>query len=680
MDRFLTQNNVVEVNTFNKYIANLISIKKVDILEYSYLSQCKGSIVNINWFCEIINKIGDIKLNKICDDSFSNLLKYDNAKNIIYCDIDKILLEFFNNKKDKIIFTTDQHHAISTICNFLTNHNSKTFGLYGYAGTGKTSTFVEIIGYLISTGLLNNIAFTAPTNKAVNIIKSKFRNQLRDIAYIKLKKKLDIDFNFEDILDELYISGIKIDFITIHRLLNYKTDYDIEGDRIFIRGGKSTISSYDFIVVDECSMLPFQIVSHLFEEIYISNMNSSNKYKRIPKILFSGDAGQLPPVNEDISTIFIKEYQKFNSFIYNTYETLDGLKLCDKNELDNCLNILKNNIVSMKYIVLKEVVRNTIPNVVNLCNNIRQWLENIIDVPTPHKFIGNGVHVYKHIPNSCKTDSVWFKTFIKKHNENQTDNIILTWTNKQCDEYNNMVRKIVFSNKDKIDEYEIGDILILNDFYTLDEVTYKNRLLKDCKDRFYTSEQIKVVDVEKTVKKNEEFSENIKIKTKNFILLEGKYKNFIKSLNKKFSREYETWKIYTNRLIDTTKQNIIAETHHIYVIHGNSVSKLDNEKMTCMKLIRKFRDILMKDNRDQAGSIDKNIIRPLWKEWNKIFIEPFAKVTKGNALSTHKSQASSFFNVFIDVDDILNNNNCEEAKRCLYTALTRASNEIHLLC
>lgn len=32
--------------------------------------------------------------------------------------------------------------------------------------------------------------------------------------------------------------------MTIHRLLNYKNDFSLEGDRVFIRRGKSNINNY----------------------------------------------------------------------------------------------------------------------------------------------------------------------------------------------------------------------------------------------------------------------------------------------------------------------------------------------------------------------------------------------------------------------------------------------------
>ena len=83
-----------------------------------------------------------------------------------------------------------------------------------------------------------------------------------------------------------------------------------------------------------------------------------------------------------------------------------------------------------------------------------------------------------------------------------------------------------------------------------------------------------------------------------------------------------------------------------------------------------------KEIRDQ---IDLAIIRPLWEQYSKIFNEPFANVIYGYCTTVHKSQGSTYYNVYIDLEDILNNSNLDEMKRCMYTAVTRCSNSTVLL-
>ena len=102
---------------------------------------------------------------------------------------------------------------------------------------------------------IGELAFTAPTNKAVNIMKSKMRSNLKSLAEIITGRKYNNEnFNLDDVIDDINHFGVKVDFITIHRLLNYKNDFDTEGDRIFIRGGSSSITNYEVVIVDECKL------------------------------------------------------------------------------------------------------------------------------------------------------------------------------------------------------------------------------------------------------------------------------------------------------------------------------------------------------------------------------------------------------------------------------------------
>src|SRR5205807_904751 len=103
---------------------------------------------------------------------------------------------------------------------------------------------------------------------------------------------------------------------------------------------------------------------------------------------------------------------------------------------------------------------------------------------------------------------------------------------------NATIRNIMFKDKKNIDKFEIGDVLMLNDFYNFDETAVRG---KDMKNRFYTSEQIKVVDKEVTIKECGDFIElisKIMIKMKSSDIIIGKYKSLIKILNSKTIRKY----------------------------------------------------------------------------------------------------------------------------------------------
>ncbi len=245
------ENNVgVNENNFNYDYNNVVSslYKKelIDLSCYTILNNFAKypNIINLKWIIEIMNKIKKINENekKIIKNTFDKILNLDNNKLVLN-------KELFNNLIDNkyINFSTNQEQALKILIEFIVDHNQKTFGLYGYAGTGKTTTLVEFIAYLIENKFIKSVALSAPTNKAVNIIKSKFRYHLK-----RLSNVTSDNYTFDDLIDILEKKkGIKIDFLTIHKLLNYKNDFDIEGDRVFLRGDKTNLDGYDLVIIDE---------------------------------------------------------------------------------------------------------------------------------------------------------------------------------------------------------------------------------------------------------------------------------------------------------------------------------------------------------------------------------------------------------------------------------------------
>jgi superfamily I DNA/RNA helicase len=161
--------------------------------------------------------------------------------------------------------------------------------------------------------------------------------------------------------------------------------------------------------------------------------------------------------------------------------------------------------------------------------------------------------------------------------------------------------------------------------------------------------------------------------------IEKQYKNIIKSINEKSKKKYKSWKLYVQRQLEIKNKNIIPETYPIYVLDDSEKEIYLKDQEFSALAIKKLRKSLIVLFKESMNVIDNSVIKPLWKEWCKIFIEPFAIVDYAVSCSCHRSQGSTFYNVFIDIDDILNNNNSDESRRCLYTALTRASNEIHIL-
>ena len=153
----------------------------------------------------------------------------------------------------------DQSHALDALRAFLDDKKAKYFGLFGAAGTGKTSVIGRLIGERMEYS-----ALCGPTHKSTGVLSEK--------------------------------APIGTDCHTIHRLLGCKKTYDKEkGEVEFLPNeSKEIIGQYDVVVVDECSMIGDRMYR------WITDARARYDYgKKVgTKIIFLGDPYQLPPVND----------------------------------------------------------------------------------------------------------------------------------------------------------------------------------------------------------------------------------------------------------------------------------------------------------------------------------------------------------------------------------------------
>lgn len=149
--------------------------------------------------------------------------------------------------------TEKQQEIKDGIMQYLTSPRDGYVLLYGFAGTGKTTTISHTLReYLNVHG--GRVAMTAPVNKAVKV--------LRDVV------RLDADY------------------ITIHSLLGLKPQINNKnGQMEFKQSGNSSIKDYDVVVVDESSMLN----EELFQLLVATDC----------RIIFVGDYKQLRPVGNE---------------------------------------------------------------------------------------------------------------------------------------------------------------------------------------------------------------------------------------------------------------------------------------------------------------------------------------------------------------------------------------------
>jgi len=614
----------------NKYLATYVRDNKISMNDYVNLIDL--DLLNISKYIDIINTF-DENVKHIIFDTYKTLLKYKDNKIIFK---NKIIFErlLFNSA---IEFTQNQKEAITELLYFLSKSHDKIYGLFGYGGTGKTTIIVELIKNLLTQKYIKSIIFTAPTNKALNVIKNKFALAIKEIF-----KFLDMEFDeknsFETNLEKLKKYKINIDFATIHRLMKYKTEFNIDGEMIFVREKENLLDNYDIVIIDECSMVSINLIFDIILEI--------NKFKT--KIIFLGDPAQLPPVNERFSSVFMNK---------KNILSIDNVKRYIININKENYELFCNIIINMNIFVLKEVIRTKNNSIISACNLVRDWIFGTDDLYNINNYCDDNFKIFP-FDKLIKTNTEWYRIF-ESIIKIESDTIIITWTNDETNKYNDYCRKLLF-NKSILDKYVIGDILILNEFYNI------NSFKMNTSEKIIVN-QIEIIDY-KIEKMSDKVNKSVRV-LKNYRIIEKKYKNFIESINN-LQIVIKCYKLKVLKIDDNTY-------YEINVIIDDEKEKHKNIITNIIEEIKKFRQTIIETT--QLSSIDNLLIQPLWKEFYSKYIDPFASVSYGYAITCHKAQGSNYKNVFVDFADISKNRNEDEMKRCMYTAMSRTIDKLYIL-
>ena len=151
------------------------------------------------------------------------------------------------------------------------NNREKRILLKGSAGVGKTWLVHSIVKHLANITLPKKVLCSAPTHKALSVIRTK-----------------------------VTVDDIK--FTTIHSTLQYKSITDKKtGERMFISSPNSNwppLNNIDYWIIDEASMVDSAMVKYI--EDYATNQKTT--------VIFVGDSKQINPVGEDDSPIFNQDY------------------------------------------------------------------------------------------------------------------------------------------------------------------------------------------------------------------------------------------------------------------------------------------------------------------------------------------------------------------------------------
>lgn len=153
-----------------------------------------------------------------------------------------------------------QQQAFDELTRFVTTKTENViYCLKGYAGTGKTYTISRVVEHVLKKHPRWKIAMTAPTNKAVQVLREA--SNLEGVVYK-----------------------------TIHSLLGLKEVIKDSGEIEFEKDFEEPTTGlkiYKVLIVDEVSMLD----DKLFMDI--------RRYNNDVKIILMGDPAQIPPVNKE---------------------------------------------------------------------------------------------------------------------------------------------------------------------------------------------------------------------------------------------------------------------------------------------------------------------------------------------------------------------------------------------
>ena len=541
---------------------------------------------------------------------------------------------------------TQQVDAIERLKTFLKNKNEKMIVLEGYAGTGKST----IISHLFQSPEYQklNICMSATTNKAVSVLKEMGK-----------------------------VENKKIDYLTIHKLMKIKRTIDSDGKQQFITSFHETtdsrnkkcksIFSYNVIVIDEASM----INKYLFHDLEVISRRIAGK------IIFVGDRNQLPPVNQLISDVFAT----------NKYQIISLTKVM-RSSGDN--------------------------NIVNISNYIRESINNKDNLRLK-TFKDDNVKIHR-------AEKKWIDNYVSDlTNNNHQKSIILAYTNAKCSQINNTVRTILFPDENTKKKFLPGEHIVFNNYYqnsTNKYYTSQTAVVRDVSFGKIKVKKLKLMDLINLKNNLEPFNNQIEPSSLEIdnpcpicksdeidldIVTVCEHKLCIECakvwLNKHkccplcridTSQELFTIKEYPvlshllNRFAVFVNQ-LEFEVYGIKLINGDTIYTLTDQSKQQYKVIEfKLKEVMAKIKQEVLKS--KKIINfgliLLSRMWLYIFnniIDLFAEVGYGYCITSHKSQGSTYNNVYVDVSNILNYNRDEiDGLKCLYTAVTRTADNLHI--
>jgi len=441
----------------------------------------------------------------------------------------------------------EQIDAIASIKDFIDNGKpNEWFTLEGKAGTGKTTLIQEALKDYIGK---KSILIGALSHKAKLVLKEKLEDRFGKKA-----------FTSNSIAGML---GMTMDPETG----KFKKEFNPNS------WTPDPISEAKIIIIDEASMVNKEALSLIMEN------KSPNA-----KVIFLGDIGQLPPIEEDGSELPSRVFET-----KNTSKLLERVRQGESSPILPYADNFWNNSQSSK------------PEEYPV--NRKDEVDKVTDA-------GSLVFI-KNINDILKTVVEEFKTSVFDNNPNNIK--IVSYRNDTRKSLNAKLRKEIFG-EDSDNQFLKGDLIMFTNNYKVDR----------------------------------------------FTTISNSYETQVNDTKKDVYNGYNVWRIGFNA--ETSSVNESGKWDQVYV------------KVLASEDIAKFNSALneLKNNALSKPKKSKEAASA-WREFYALK-DMFAPVDYGYAITSHKSQGSTYNTVIVDSQDIMSVKpiSAKTKSQAIYTALTRA--------
>lgn len=419
---------------------------------------------------------------------------------------------------ETVTLNAEQSYAVQAILDFLQDPDpqSRFFVFSGSAGTGKTFCMREVIARLKGSRI--NVAYTAPTNKAAKVLRE--------------------------------ITGSAG---TIYSLLGLRIDKSGELKQLVAGKPPQGLADLDAVFLDEASMVNKNLMKEL--------QAAAERYDF--RVIFLGDAAQLPPVKELHSPI---------------WDLPTGATLTQVMRHDN-------QILSL-VVAIRDVINHPAPS---------------ITLASAHDTDGG---VWKMSKPAFK--EAIFQAAARGDFADGSAHKVIAWRNVKVAEYNDLIRYAIYGAQAQSVQYLPGERIVA---------------AAPCE---RADETLLSTDEEAVVESVTECKHP----------LEPRY-----------------------RALELRCTSETGKPIRLLVLHPESRVQYDRD---CQDLAH------------QAATNGK-----LWKKfWN--LKDLFHDIRYAYAITAHRSQGSTYENVWVDYQDILSNRTRREAFQCLYVAATRPTTRLYL--